>query len=445
MAGATQIASRGSAFVGAGGVDGLVVEAQPATARLGNRRKVLAMVEQRRAGRRGRVLGGVRPTGEDHQTTTFELFFDLVYVFAATQVTGYMAHAHSGHGVVQGLLLLALLWWTWSAYAWLGNQARADEGVLRVGMAAAMAAIFVVALTIPEAWHDAPGGLDGPLVLVAAYLLVRCVHLTLYAAAAAGDRELRHQLAVSWGPMLASAALLVPGALLGGWAQTLLFAGALLVDWVGIWLTSRQGSWRLHSAGHWTERHGGFIILAIGESVVAIGVGAAQQPISAPLLFGAILGVAVAVGLWWLYFDVASLAAEHQFAEVDGQARARLALEAYTYGHFPIVAGIVLAALGVEGVLAHADETKPLGGFSAAALFGGAALYLAGELLFKQRMHSTPSLPRLVAIGVLLAALPGAVVLPPLAGLAGLVLILAALVTVETTRYAQARRSLRNG
>jgi low temperature requirement protein LtrA len=257
----------------------------------------------------GRVaLGGVRPTGEDHRVTTFELFFDLVYVFAMTQVTGYMAHEHSGHGVVRGLLLLALLWWTWSAYAWLGNQARADEGLVRAGMAVAMAAIFVVALTVPEAWQDAPGGLDGPLVLVGAYLVVRCAHLILYAVAAAGDRELRRQLTITWGPLLASAALLVAGALLGGWAQTWLFAGALLVDWVGVWLTSRQGSWRLHSAGHWTERHGNFIILAIGESVVAIGVGAAQQPISTPLLVGAILGVAVAVGLWWLYFDVASLA-----------------------------------------------------------------------------------------------------------------------------------------
>jgi low temperature requirement protein LtrA len=141
------------------------------------------MVEQRQVRRGGGVLRGVRSTGEDDRVTTFELFFDLVYVFAATQVTGYMAHEHSGYGVVQGLLVLALLWWTWSAYAWLGNQARVDEGVLRVGMAVAMAAIFVVALTIPEAWQDAPGGLDGPLVLVGAYLLVRCVHLALYGVA----------------------------------------------------------------------------------------------------------------------------------------------------------------------------------------------------------------------------------------------------------------------
>ena len=137
------------------------------------------MVEQHQAPRRGGVLGGVRPTGEDDRTTTFELFFDLVYVFAATQVTGYMVHEHRGRGVVQGLLLLALLWWTWSAYAWLGNQARADAGVVRAGMTVAMAAMFAVALTVPEAWQDAPGGLDGPLVLVGAYLVVRCTHLTL--------------------------------------------------------------------------------------------------------------------------------------------------------------------------------------------------------------------------------------------------------------------------
>jgi low temperature requirement protein LtrA len=398
------------------------------------------MVEQHQAQRR--VPGGVRPTSEGHRVTTFELFFDLVYVFAATQVTGYMAHEHTAHGVLQGLLLLALLWWTWSAYAWLGNQARADEGLVRAGMAVAMAAIFVVDLTIPEAWHDAPGGLNGPLVLVGAYLMVRAVHLTLYAVAAAGDRELRRQLTITSGPLLASAALLIPGVLLGGWTQTLLFAGALLVDWVGVYLTSRQRNWRLHSPAHWTERHGDFIILAIGESVVAVGVGAAQQPISGPLLSAAILGVATAVGLWWLYFDVASLAAEHQLIEARGQARVRLAVEAYTYGHFPIVAGIVLAALGMEGVLAHADASGPLGAFYAAALFGGVALYLAGYLLFKRRMHGALSLPRLVAICVFLAALPAAIFLPPLAGLAVVVLILAVLVIVETILYAQTRRSL---
>jgi low temperature requirement protein LtrA len=392
----------------------------------------------------GRLLGGLRPTSEDHRATPFELFFDLVYVFAMTQVTGYMAAEHSAQGVLQGLLLLALLWWTWGGYAWLGNQARADEGLLRAGMVVAMAALFVVALTIPEAWQDAPGGLNGPLVLVGAYLLVRCLHLTVYAVAATGDPGLRRQVAITWLPTLAGAVLLVAGVLLGGWIQTLLFAGALLVEGVGVWLTARHGNWRLQSVAHFTERHGLFIILAIGESVVAIGVGAAEQPISGPLLVAAVLGVAAAVCLWWLYFDVVSLAAEHRLLEARGQARVDLAVEAYSYGHFPLVAGIVLAALGVEGVLAHAAESEPLGAFYALPLFGGVAVYLAGQLLFKRRMHNTLSLPRLVATGVLLAAVPAAVLLPPLAGLAGLVLILAGLIVVETTRYAQIRRSLRD-
>jgi low temperature requirement protein LtrA len=402
------------------------------------------VAEQHQVKRPGSLLGGVRPTSEDHRATPFELLFDLVYVFALTQVTSYMAHAHSTQGVLQGLLLLALLWWTWSAYTWLGNQARADEGLLRAAMAVAMAGMFVVALTIPEAWNDAPGGLNGPLVLVGAFLLVRFLHLTVYAVAAAGDPGLRRQVAISWLPTLAGGALLVLGALVGGSAQTLLFAGALLVDWVPIYLTSRHGNWRIHSPAHWSERHGLFIILAIGESVVAIGVGAAEKPISAPLLIAAILGVAVAIGLWWLYFDMVSLAAEHRLAEAQGQARAKLAVEAYTYGHFPLIAGIVLAALGVEGVVAHAGEGKPLGAFYALPLFGGVAVYLAGQLLFKRRVHGALSLPRLVATGMLLAGLPAAVALPPLVGLTGLVLILAGLIVVETTRYAQTRRNLRN-
>src|ERR687894_2428998 len=152
--------------------------------------------------RRSGILDGARPTSEDDTATTFELFFDLVYVFAMTQVTGYIAHAHDALGILQGLLILALLWWTWCAYAWLGNQARADTGVVRGAMAVAMAALFVVALTIPEAWDDAEGGLDGPLVLVGAYLIVRCVHLSVYGVAARDDPGLRRQLTISWGPTL---------------------------------------------------------------------------------------------------------------------------------------------------------------------------------------------------------------------------------------------------
>ena len=385
----------------------------------------------------------VRPTGEDESTTNFELLFDLVYVFALTQVTGYVAHEHSAEGAVQGLLMLALLWWTWCAYTWLGNQARADEGLLRAGMAFAMAAMFVVALTIPEAWRDAPGGLDGPVVLVCGYLVVRCVHLAVYGVAARGDDGLRHQLAISSVWLALGGALLVTGALAGGWAQTALFTAALAVDWGGTYLSSRDGSWRVHSAVHWTERYGLFVILAIGESIVAIGVGAASKAISAPLLLAAGLGVAAAICLWWLYFDVVSPAAERRMHEATGAERARIAVEAYTYGHFPIVAGIIVAAIGVEGVLAHAGEAHGLGLFYALPLYGGPALYLAGHVLFKRLVLGGASPERPIALAALLVAMPVAITAPPLVALAGVVVILGALIAVEAVRYADHRRGVR--
>ncbi|MEU7458287.1 low temperature requirement protein A [Streptosporangium roseum] len=387
---------------------------------------------------RGKTPRAVRPTAEDHRATPFELFFDLVYVFAMTQITVYMAREHAALGVVQGLLMLALLWGTWSGYTWLGNHSRADLGLLRKGMVVAMAAMFVVALTIPEAWRDGPDGLYGPVVLVCAYLLVRWVHLVIFALAAAGDAGLRRQIAITWLPMLAGAVLLVSGALVGGWAQVLLFAAALVVDWAGVYLTARHGAWPLRSPAHLAERHGLFVILAIGESVIAIGVGAAGQPVSASLLVAGVLGIATAVCLWWLYFDVAALAAERRLRAARGQARVSLAVEAYTYGHFPIVAGILLAALGVEGVLARAADGHALGAFSALVLFGGAVLYLVGHLLLGYRMHRTLSRPRLVAACAIVVATPVAAILPPLAALAGLVAVLVTLLVVESAMHRQA-------
>lgn len=151
------------------------------------------------------------------------------------------------------------------------------------------------------------------------------------------------------------------------------------------------------------------------------------------------LGIAAALCLWWLYFDVISRAAEHRLRDAQGQARVWMALEAYSYGHFPIVAGIIVSAVGVKGVVAHAGGGTPLGMFYAVALYGGFALYLAGHLLFKQRMYAALSVPRLVTAGVLLIALPVAPFMPPLLGLAGVVLVLGVLIAVETRRYAALR------
>ncbi|GAB3003999.1 low temperature requirement protein A [Streptomyces pseudoechinosporeus] len=386
---------------------------------------------------------GARTVLVGSRVTTFELFFDLVYVITLTRVTQYMAQEHSGLGVLHGVLLLALVWFSWSAYAWLGNQARADLSVVRLGMTLAMAGVFVIALTVPEAWDDSPGGLYGPLVLPCAYLLVRSVHLVIYAHLARGDRGLLRQIAVSWPPVLTGSALLIVGAAIGGRWQTTLYAAAIVVDWGGVYLTSRRGSWRIHSAPYFTERHQLFVIIAIGESLIAMAAGATDRPIGVPLLAAGVLGVAAAAGLWWLYFDVVSLLVEHRLVETRGRARLSLAVNAYGYAHFPIAAGIVLTALGVEGVVAYADSGKGLGGFYAGVLCGGAATYLAGLLLFGRISAGVWGPFRLAALCLLLAWLPAAVVLPPLAGLSGVVVLLAAVAACETWWYAELRRSVR--
>jgi low temperature requirement protein LtrA len=355
---------------------------------------------------------------EGHRVTTFELLFDLVFVFAFTQVTGFMAEAHTATGVLQAIIILLLLWTSWAAYSWLANQTHVDEGIARLGMSAAMIAMFVVALVIPESFKDLPGGFSGPLVLVIAYLAVRVIHSSLYLIAAGGDRALRRQVLRTGTGIVVSVALLLAGVLVGGSAQTWFWLAAVLADGIIIYATSSGGDWRVRSARHWAERHGLVVILALGESVVAVGVGAANEAIDGPILIGAILAISLTVTLWWTYFSHVASAAEHQLSKSQDGRRALLASEGYTYLHFLLIAGIVISALGVEEIIAHADDVEPLGLFGGFALFGGLSLYLAGHAFFWRRMSGRWNSWQFGFATVLLAMIPLAIVAPPLLCLA---------------------------
>ncbi|MHA7190059.1 low temperature requirement protein A [Arthrobacter sp. MDT2-16] len=391
-----------------------------------------------------RRLPAARVSDESHRVTTFELFFDLVFVFAFTQVTGLMAHEHSFVGVLQGLIILTLLWWSWVSFSWLSNQTHVDEGIMRFGLSAVMVAMFIASLAIPEAFHDLEGGLSGPLVLALSYVIVRLLHVTLYAYAAGDDSPLRRQVAKTAGGMILGSALIVTGAVVGGTAQLWFWLAGVGVDAGITYLTSTRGNWRVHSAAHWTERYGLVVILALGESIVAIGVGASQEPVSVPILLGAAFGVMLSVCMWWLHFDVTALAAEHLFAALRGRVRAAAAVDAYTYLHLPLVAGIVLSALGVEDVLAHVDETKALGTLGAFALFGGTALYLLGSAAFWRRMGGGWKKWRLGGSAVLLLLMPVAAHLAPLGALALIAAAAAALVAIESLVDRADRRAVRS-
>lgn len=389
------------------------------------------------------------PNDETHRVTPLELFFDLVFVFAFTQVTQLMADDPTARGALRGLVLLALLWWAWCSYAWLGNQAKADEGVVRITVIVAMAAMFVVALTIPESFDDGEGGLYAPFVLAACYGVVRLAHLACYLVAAGDDAGLRRQLLTTLWPVSAAIVLLVVGGLLGPSWQTLFWALALVVDYGGIWVTGTSG-WRLPSAGHFAERHGLIVIVALGESLVAIGVGIAQRPISAVVVLAAVLGVAVTVSLWWLYFDVVATVAERVLHGTNADQRSRLARDSYTYLHFPIVVSVIFIALGMKKVLEYVSDTDehsvsdPVTGVPLLALFLGVAVYLIGHVGFRRRNVGTWNPHRTVAAALLVVAVPLGWNLPAVASLALVAAILVGLVVYESVRFAEARDRVRH-
>ncbi len=385
----------------------------------------------------------VRVSDESHRVTTFELFFDLVFVFAFTQVTAFMAHEHTGFGVLQGMIILGILWWSWVCYSWLANQTHVDEGIVRLGMSVAMMAMFIAALAIPEAFHDMEGGLNGPLVFALGYFVVRLVHIGLYLIAAGDDVPLRRQVIKTSSAMFTGSALIITGALVGGPSQTWFWLAGLAADITLTYLTSAGGNWRVHSAAHWAERYGLVVILALGESIIAIGVGASERPVSTLMILGAVFGVGLSICLWWLYFDVMAIAAEHVLARLRGRARAALAVDAYTYLHLPLIAGVVLSALGVEDALAHVEEPSGYGWLGASALLGGTALYLLAHAAFWRRVGGYWKTWRLSTAAVLLALIPAASGFAPLAALGLVFGLCALLVVVETTVYAEKRAEIR--
>ncbi len=398
------------------------------------------------------VTGGllVRATDEQHRVTTLELFFDVVFVFALTQVTAYLADNTTAVGALRAVVVLSLLWWCWSSFAWLGNQARADEGLVRLTVIVAMGAVFVLALAIPEVYADRPGGLPAPVVFVLAYAFIRTLHALVYFVAAGGDEGLRRTVLVTYSTTAVAVLVLLAGALVGPPSQTALWAAALVIDYVGVFIASRTNGWRLPAPQHFAERHGLVIIIALGESIVAIGVGAGDLPLSWPVVVGAVLGLGVATALWWLYFDVVALVAEEVLAGRQGDERSRLARDAYTYLHFPMITGIVFLALGLKKVLEYVADNEDhtlsdaLSGVSAWALYAGPAVYLLAHIAFRLRNIGTLNVPRLCVAVLLVLLVPVAQVLPALAALGLLAALLGGLVAYEVVRYAATRDEIRH-
>ena len=371
---------------------------------------------------------------ESQTVTPLELFFDLVFVLALTQCTQLMADQPTWEGLAKGLLVLGVLWWSWVGYAWLTSVIDPEEGAVRIAIFAAMAALLVAALCVPDVFGDTA------LLFACAYAVVRFGQIALFVLACRDDPHLRQSvngLAVS---TAIGVGILVGASFADGTLQGALWALALLLDMGGPYLFGAEG-WKLMPA-HFAERHGLIVIIALGESIVAIGAGA-EGEISAGVVVSAVLGVAVAASLWWLYFDVVALVAERHLAQAAvGREQNEIARDSYSYIHFPMVAGIVLVALGMKKTLGHPEDALAL--VPAVALLGGTAVYLLAHVAFRWRHIHRLSRHRLACAALLAALVPVAVEVPALAVLAGLVVGLGALIVYETRRFAELRDRLRH-
>ncbi len=369
----------------------------------------------------------------EERVSPLELFFDLVFVFGLTQVTTVLSDNSTWSGLGHALLILVALWWAWSAYAWLTNAVDPSEALVWGTMMVAMAAMFVAALALPEAF-----GSHG-VVFGTAFFIVAVMQLALYALSARGDRDLIGAILRIAPSAVAGAALILAAGFLDGRARTLLWVVALAIGFIGPLFVDPRG-WRLHP-GHFVERHGLIVIIAIGESLVAIGIGARGTALDTGVIVAALLGFVVAASFWLAYFDFFTIRAQQLLTDRTGTQRIALARDVFTYLHLPMIVGIVLFAFALKTTIAHiGDELSAVPAF---CLCVGPALYLLAYVALRARISGHVGGGRFVAAIVCAALMPVALTVPALVALSLLATVWVALHAYELIWWREARAETR--
>jgi low temperature requirement protein LtrA len=369
----------------------------------------------------------------EQRVSPLELFFDVVFVFGFTQVTTVLSDNSTWSGLGHALLLLVALWWAWAAYAWLTNAVDPSEELVWSTMMVAMAAMFVAALAVPEAF-----GRHG-VVFGAAFFIVAVMQLALYALSARGDRDLLQAILRVAPSAVSGAALILIAGFVDGGVKSLLWLAALGIGLFGPLFVDLSG-WRVHPA-HFVERHGLIVIIAIGESLVAIGLGARGAGLGTGVIVAAVLGFVVAASFWLAYFDFFTIRAQQLLTDRSGTPRIALARDAYTYLHLPMVAGIVLFAFALKTTIAHVGDE--LAAVPALCLCGGPALYLLAYVAVRVRISRQLRSGRFVAAVACAAVVPIALAVPALVALSLVATVWVALHAYELIWWREARAQTR--
>jgi low temperature requirement protein LtrA len=372
---------------------------------------------------------------EERKTSYLELFFDLVFVFAFTQVAALILEDPTVEGFVRAAIVLAMVWEAWSAYAWMTNAIDIDNLVTRLLMFAAMAAAFFMALAVPDAYRD-----DAAWFAVA-YFVVRVLNSTLFAWGVRADPgNFRATLLLApW--FIGAAAIALVGGFVDPDYRAWIWLASLAIEVVGA-LAVARAEWRV-SAAHFAERYALIVIIALGESIVAIGVGTAG--LDRDVTYGLAVGVAFAgvVALWWAYFDFTAVAAVRALEHASAAVRGPLARDLFTFFHYPLVLGIIFYAVAAKKTLEH--PLDPLSDAGRWALGLGVALFLVGFALMRFRVVRRVAWERLGAAAVALVVAVGLDWTDAIVTLAAVIGVLVLSIGVETARLSELRRELRAG
>ena len=371
---------------------------------------------------------------EERRTTPVELLWDLVFVFAVTQVATLLVRDLTWTGLARAMLVLALVWWAWSAFVWAANAQDPGSPVLRGTLLTAMVCIFISGIALPHAFGD------GATLFAVSYAIVRFLHLALYADASRKGNASWAAIAGFALTVVAGMALLIAGSFLHGWHRDVLWLAAVAIDYAGpAWLTrERLRGLQEVAVAHFAERYSLFVIICLGESVVAIGLGINSGELDTTEVAAGALGILATVGLWWTYFDRFADTAEQRLREHDDPVLA--AADSYSYLHLPIVAGIICFAVGLK-LMVH-DAGAPLSDPARLALCGGVALYLLAHVAFGMRIAGDVGRQKLLvaAAMLLLYAVGGNLDAWVLTGI--VTVLLAVLCATETLQAVGARQAL---
>jgi low temperature requirement protein LtrA len=358
--------------------------------------------------------GSETPVEDAPRVTTLELFFDLVFVFTITQLTSVLFRAPNAHGVARVVVMLGVIWWMYGGYVWMTNAVRANTGARRLLLLGGMGGFFVLSLAIPSAFAGSG------LAFALAYLLVVLVHSLLFTRATAVSAA---RAILTLAPFnLVAALVVVVGGAVGGHTQFVLWAAAAIFEWLTPWIRGTKGF--VVAAGHFVERHALVVIVAIGESVVAIGSGASTLPLDAALVGVALLGLALSACLWWMYFSGHEVHGERALAALPVVERAWASLVAFGYWHLPILFGI-LAIASVEREAAE-HPFRSVSWARAVILAAGASSYCLGNALLRRTLRIEGARSRALAGVLALATAPLGALAAPTAQMAALVALLVA-------------------